>query len=183
MACISSTYKVCNIYTGLHNTEICPPVQSKTVYMDFCNEGYLVHTFEIVQAKPSVSVVNQLKVTRPAEFLCDIYAAIATPDISLVEVPRPRRSHVLAHAPRRPSTLPLLRQRWHFVSQQSLLHFLICYHHLPCLMKLTVIHIHQPGCVMYDYMLLTPALKRNKLWYMDRSPTFVTDNWSHCSNA
>ena len=51
-----------------------------------------------MQAKPSVSVVNQLKVTLPAEFLCDIYAAIATSDISLVEVPRPRRSHVLAHA-------------------------------------------------------------------------------------
>ena len=72
MGCISSTYKVCNIYTELYYTEICPPVQSKTVYMDFYNEGYLGHTIEMVQAEPSVSVVNQLKVTLPAESLCDI---------------------------------------------------------------------------------------------------------------
>ena len=88
MGCFSSTYKVCNIYTELYYTEICPPVQSKTVYMDFYNEGYLVHTFEMVQAEPSVSVVNQLKVTLPAESLCDINAAVETPDISIVEAPR-----------------------------------------------------------------------------------------------
>ena len=86
--CFSPTYVVRELYCQLHCAEPFPTVRLKTVYMDFCNDGYVVNSFEVIKTQPSFSVTVK-HMSQPLQFSktkCFSVAAISA-DVSTVELP------------------------------------------------------------------------------------------------
>ena len=81
-------YVVRELYCQLHCAEPFPTVRLKTVYMDFCNDGYVVNSFEVIKTQPSFSVTVK-HMSQPLQFSktkCFSVAAISA-DVSTVELP------------------------------------------------------------------------------------------------
>ena len=82
------TYVVRELYCGLHCAEPFPTVRSKTVNIDFCNDGYVVYSSEVVKTQPSFSVTVK-RMSQPLQFSKTKYFSVAaiSADVSTVELP------------------------------------------------------------------------------------------------
>ena len=62
-------FKVCDIYSEIHEAKILPPEQLNTAYMDICCDGYLVNPFEVEVTKAAPSLVRRQEVFQHCELL------------------------------------------------------------------------------------------------------------------